>query len=569
MKGPGLPGFRKQVGRGFYKTPPMDVTTSNRSPVKMHEGKEHDDIEEVTQREKKISKARENLIDAQNKGLDINWEQDVTKVNMSENDNKTIIEKKTSTWGTVNEGGGTGIPLDDAWKNMSDSEKGKYPGGIDEFKIEAEAYWQKDVFKDSQDINIIEPVKDIEYTNYKIGYKVNAPGGTAKIDNNDFSARFNMHGVDGTQMQGQLSRDDIEQRVKSGQFKYETVMKDGKEVGTGNLLMSKDYYEGEYTTQVNNYELGENNYNAWIDGRDEWMTQSKKDINKTLQEEFPNTLLSKGGDSMFNKKYENRKKELTAERRAFGVENNYLTKSGGSTGNIPDFMRGNPNFGRAGGATVGIYNDDEVVFGTQMPSSYLQNRDHGPKYRADGSIMGNSEDLSPGHALGSKNINQQGSRPNDWELNDKGVLVVKEGAQTYPEDEWFELDRDERGEVLDSDMINGAGVKIRPSDGYRDTNGNWVSGVGFNRRETKQDHLLTNQRQLVKTDKGLKYELDDPNELSPMGSEFKHNLSYDDDDQKQLGDKTNNPDLKVTTNETDAVYSKEDQAVIDKYNMNL
>ena len=34
MKGPGLPGYRKQVGRGFYKKNPFNINTSNRSPMK-------------------------------------------------------------------------------------------------------------------------------------------------------------------------------------------------------------------------------------------------------------------------------------------------------------------------------------------------------------------------------------------------------------------------------------------------------------------------------------------------------------------------------------------------------
>jgi hypothetical protein len=40
MKGPGLPGFRKQIGRGFYKQNPLDVTNSDRSPI-LHEKADH------------------------------------------------------------------------------------------------------------------------------------------------------------------------------------------------------------------------------------------------------------------------------------------------------------------------------------------------------------------------------------------------------------------------------------------------------------------------------------------------------------------------------------------------
>ena len=37
MKGPGLPGFRKQQGSGFYKSKPIPMT-DNRSPINQGEG---------------------------------------------------------------------------------------------------------------------------------------------------------------------------------------------------------------------------------------------------------------------------------------------------------------------------------------------------------------------------------------------------------------------------------------------------------------------------------------------------------------------------------------------------
>ena len=40
MKGPGLPGFRKPAGSGFYKTKGYDINTSNRSPMKQGDEKE-------------------------------------------------------------------------------------------------------------------------------------------------------------------------------------------------------------------------------------------------------------------------------------------------------------------------------------------------------------------------------------------------------------------------------------------------------------------------------------------------------------------------------------------------
>ena len=38
MKGPGLPGFRKNAGSGFYKSSGFNINTSNRSPMKENGG---------------------------------------------------------------------------------------------------------------------------------------------------------------------------------------------------------------------------------------------------------------------------------------------------------------------------------------------------------------------------------------------------------------------------------------------------------------------------------------------------------------------------------------------------
>ena len=63
MKGPGLPGFRKQVGRGFYKSPGFNINTSNRSPMKQGEEDEYDQA-----KQNEIDEARKRLIEAQERG---------------------------------------------------------------------------------------------------------------------------------------------------------------------------------------------------------------------------------------------------------------------------------------------------------------------------------------------------------------------------------------------------------------------------------------------------------------------------------------------------------------------
>ena len=59
MKGPGLPGFRKNAGSGFYKSSGFNINTSNRSPMKEGEDQERKSKE---LKESKLAEARNNWL---------------------------------------------------------------------------------------------------------------------------------------------------------------------------------------------------------------------------------------------------------------------------------------------------------------------------------------------------------------------------------------------------------------------------------------------------------------------------------------------------------------------------
>ena len=100
MKGPGLPGFRKQVGRGFYKSPGFDINTSNRSPMK--QGEEEDGYKQAEQ--DAIDEARKEYLKYIEEGGDpnkVNWDNKVVEVRQ---DVKNRMKIGKSLWKKIQTG---------------------------------------------------------------------------------------------------------------------------------------------------------------------------------------------------------------------------------------------------------------------------------------------------------------------------------------------------------------------------------------------------------------------------------------------------------------------------------
>ena len=457
MRGPGLPGYRKQVGKGFYR--------SNRSPIlnpatpANPEPHPHAHANPAAIRTKLIEEATSNY----NKMSDeeknnIKWDEVINNIDKKVQDSGTTITTTTEQFGTINK------PYvgeeHDACSDYYISQHGS--SACEEYKRHKIENPSEDrVFRGETLTEVITPKKPIEYTNFKIRHDMIGN----KKDNNDYSARQKISGVDGVMMNGELSMKDINALVAKGDFKYE-VDKNGEK--TGNLLMSKDYHANSYVPMVEMYEKGQENINNWKQEQEAWSDKTKLAV---------------------------RDGEMTREqRKAEGIKNGFLTKTGGQHTAFPNQFRGNPNFDPMHPA---IYNDDEVAFqangiSTAMPADYLENRSQGPKYHKDGTVKKPHEDLKPGHQLGRKFINQQGDRNLDWEWNEEeDQYTLKDGAQTIPHDIWTNMSRDDKQQVLNTDKINSDGMTYQPVKGYRDESGKWIEGRGLERKPTKLDHLLT------------------------------------------------------------------------------
>ena len=512
MKGPGLPGYKKQVGSGFYR--------SNRSPIlnpatpANPEPHPHAHANPTAMRTRLIEEATakyNNMSDEEK--TNIQWDEVINNIDKVVQDSETTITTTTEQFGTIKgESTYKGYKTDDQayadW--LVDNPGGKrsdYSRERDEY-IATFNKPDQTVFRGETLTEVITPKKPIEYTNFKIRHDMIGN----KVDNNDYSARHRISGVDGVMMNGELSIKDINALVAKGDFKYE-VDKDGEK--TGNLLMSKDYHANSYVPMVEMYERGQENINNWRQEQEAWSDKTKLAV---------------------------RNGEMTREeRKAQGIQNGFLTKTGGKHTAFPDQFHGNPNFDPMHPA---LYNDDEVAFqangiSTAMPTDYLEHRSQGAKYHKDGTIKKPHEDLKTGHRLGSKFINQQGDRNLDWEWNEEeGQYTLKDGAQTIPHDIWVNMSRDGKQQVLNTDKINSDGMTYQPIKGYRDESGVYVSGGGLERKPTKLDHLLTGP------------------------TKEQENIVSKEDQESQGG---NVEGLAVQTHEGDLAYTPEDS---DKINLN-
>ena len=299
MKGPGLPGFRKQVGRGFYKSPGFDINTSNRSPMK--QGEEEDGYKQAEQ--DAIDEARKEYLKYIEEGGDpnkVNWDNKVVEVRQDvKNRTTTTTTEESPDWNT------------------------------------------KKVFRGQVDVEEKTTNPDIEWTNIGLGRDMIGHGtGTVKHDNNDGTFRYRIRKDNGEEF-GELSASDIDAYVKSGKMKHE--VKNGK--ATGRLLMSKDYHENTYQPLVQMQEDREANYNDWVDQSAEFRSNASKQAVATALE------AGKKGSKAYNQAFKEYRNQVKSENPKM------YPKRG-----IPEWMHGDPNFpADYNQPKLGIYNDDEMV----------------------------------------------------------------------------------------------------------------------------------------------------------------------------------------------------------------
>jgi len=406
MKGPGLPGFRKQASSGFYKSSGFNINTSNRSPMKQTEetGGGYDERLQTALDEQRteISKL------TPEEQAKVDWSAIVTKTKQQVKDGITKTEKSTYQEGIIEGEKPTsyikpGDPGYEAWVKAVEGGAGKQ-------------FEDTLVYRTTYEVNTDEKpkVKDTEWTNFKIGYnRIGQGTSSVKHDVNDGSFRYNITQGDSGSPFGELSADDINNLVKDGKFKYE--VKDGKD--TGKLLMSKDYYENSYQPMMEMAKEGEANRAAWQEEKNEFLNTYTKNIRKELNKQG-----YKEGGKKYKEAYSDAVRQAKASRK------DIFNSKGGVYGDNPPWMRGDPNYG---GVDVGIYNDDEVLQGTADPKLINTNANF----------------------YGVENL--QGSRPNDWTKDSvTGKYVLKEGAKTLDLESWNEMDQDEKTSYLKESLVN-------------------------------------------------------------------------------------------------------------------
>ena len=519
MKGPGLPGWKKQNSSGFYKHPSPILQRENATEAT-------DDIVNITKEAEAKAMAEWNQMSPAEREAAGPWTTYSNNKVKEATDNKTALTTIERQYAIVK-----GDEVEDIVK----------PGepGYDEW-LEAvtkdpsieDRYKDTLVVRENKEVQIFEPKKDIEYTNFRLSYGHANHKGTTKIDKNDYTARFNLAGMDGVNMTGQLSKNDIEKLVEEGKLKYE----EGSSGTEGQLFMSKDFYDNYYMPQQEMYLAGQRRKKMFHEDAKAYRQGITRHVNEKLSEEFP------GGDSVFNKKYEQRKKEIEQEYRKAGAEKNYYANARGTgrPSDIPSWMYNDPNYGQV---QPGIYNEDETTF----DGSGRNTHDINQLEYVDG--HGNST------RGGRFDQNVQGDRGLDWEKTDKTdeyglpVYELKAGAKTLPPEEYAKLSQDERKELIMSTAINGGAVNLHPGPGHRDETGKWVPG-GYIDRKTKYDNLLTGNEEITSMKET---------------AHNRHRLEATEDQVSKGGADSEKDNLKVETEETNLGYTREDKEIIDNY----
>ena len=505
MKGPGLPGFRKQQGSGFYKSNPIPMT-ARRSPMKQGENESGGDPntpdwEEVTQ--ERLAKDREwyNSLSEEEKA-NIDWEAKVSKTYSDVNEMKTVYEsqqkgvikgKEVTSWVK---------PGDPGYEEWLEAHK----------RGASEKFYDREIILQDREEIIEDP--DKEYTNFTISYNL-----LQKTDNNDMTPRYKIgttkdSGID-PRFGGELSNNDIEQLVKDGKFKFKTKRnKKGELVQTNELFMSKDYYENEYKPQLEMLQFGQKNLENWHNEKNNWYKNGKQNIEDTLNQEFPNGKGSKG----YGARLKQLRNEFNAEGENLGYfsganrgEKSYISNGYRvlvNDGKVQDWMLGDPNYGQTG---IGLYNDDEML--SVDPRVYQQISDGqltrhlsnkgvsaqkpGPDQKSTSTITGMMGTRNKESQEALRNMNRQGWRPNDWEFDpEQGKYVIKDGAKTLHPDVFKGLSYDDQQEFLASFEINEDGSVDEHDAGFMMSTGDGggqYKGSVINRRRkpTKYDHLLT------------------------------------------------------------------------------
>ena len=527
MKGPGLPGWKKQNSSGFYKST-SKLDANKRSPILQAKDATEatDDIVNITKEAEAKAMSEWNQMSPEEREAAGPWTKYSNNKVKEVRDNSTALTTIERQFAIVK-----GDEVEDIVK----------PGdpGYDEW-LEAvtkdpsieDRYKDKLVIRENKEVQIFEPKKDIEYTNFRLSYGHANHKGTTKIDKNDYTARFNLAGMDGVNMTGQLSKNDIEKLVEEGKLKYE----EGSTGSSGQLFMSKDFYDNYYMPQQEMYLAGQRRKEMFHADAKAYRQGMNRHVNEKLAEEFP------GGDTVWNKKHEQRKRELELEYRKAGAEKNYYANERGTgrPSDIPGWMYNDPNYGQV---APGIYNEDETTFNWHGKNTHS----YGQLQQIDG--HGNSR------KGGRWDHNLQGDRGLDWIKTDKTdeyglpVYELKDGAKTLPPEEYAKLTQEERKELIMSTAINGGGVNLHPGPGRRDEDGKWVPG-GYEDRPTRYDHLLSGNEEITSMKET---------------AHNRHNLEATEDQVSKGGAESEKDNLKVETEETNLGYTREDKEIIDNY----
>jgi len=252
MKGPGLPGFRKQQGSGFYKSNPIP-RTDHRSPIKQGS----DDA-----RQAEIEKARKEYIDYIEAGGDpnkVDWQDKVMQVNKDITDGVTTTTTEESQWGEIPAGretiGGPKMSNED-WKKF----------------VEENPDWNtKKVFRGDVNVETKSVDPEVEWTNHKLNYnQIGKATHKVKHDMNDGTFRYNIEQMNGVNL-GELSANDIDQMVKAGKLKHNNL---------GQLMMSKDFYENTYLKIQQIREDQNQNYENWQKQGDDFRSNVRKEAHE-------------------------------------------------------------------------------------------------------------------------------------------------------------------------------------------------------------------------------------------------------------------------------------------------
>jgi len=407
MKGPGLPGWRKQQTGGFYK---QKLNAGKRSPMLQNESDgttpgfdEHGFTDQqINDFQREFARMKENGELPE----DFSWKQFYSNKTQTQ---EGVTEKELSI--TKLPGGGTGKSWIKRWDELPDKEKGKY-GDIKEFIKAGEDYWDANPRvlallrqKTTPPEEKTEVKDDVEMTNFRIS--LNRIGqGTHTVKKDEFDGSFRYRASASGRLNhigtGELSAADIHQGVLDGKWKYETNP-NGKR--TGNLLMSKNYYE-EYQEQENNYERGQQGLAA-LKAKVDNITSSKTKYNYIKEQ-----LLAQNPE-LENKKWFNESR---------GYKQDFPKKY------LDHWSNANKQ-----------YHEDNKQYFDDKACGYCS-KDKDPANL--GGILPMILPDDEGYGGGA---NKQVLRPQDWEWSEsENKLVLKDGALSVPNDVWEKMNKEDK-----------------------------------------------------------------------------------------------------------------------------